>query len=195
MVFNSKTRRRAAPIAALAAALALAAPAAAEERFIVPRPAGWKMVFSTSQPKLTMMEFVPAAESVDDWTQMVTSQTFVGARNVSVERYLERIAVEAKKVCDDVAVTPIRSATVNGQPAALMTQFCTRYAKTGKGEITLYKVIQGRDALYIAYRSWRGAPFQSGTQPVPRADLDAWVDYLNRVTVCDTADSARACPN
>lgn len=181
--------------AAVLGALTLAAAALAEERFVVPRPDGWKLAFRATQPKLSVTEFVPAAENVEEWTQMVTSQTFVGLRNVAVDGYLQRIAAEAKKVCDDVTVTPVEAGIHNGYPAAFMVQFCTRYAKTGKGEITLYKVIQGRDSLYIAYRSWRGAPFQRGAQPVPKADFDAWVDYLNGVTVCDTGDIERPCPN
>jgi hypothetical protein len=181
-------------MAAGALALSLAAGAWAEERFIVPRPDGWKLAFRTIQPKIAMTEFVPASQSVEQWTEMVTSQTFVGTKDVPVDGYLQRIAAEAAKVCDDVMVTPIRAGTHNGYQAAFMAQFCTRYAKTGKGEITLYKVIQGRESLYVAYRSWRGPPFTRDVQPVPKADFDAWVEYLNGVLVCDTADSQRPCP-
>jgi hypothetical protein len=175
-------------------ALATAIPARAEERFVVPRPDGWKLAFRTTQPQLSVTEFVPATESVEKWTEMVTSQTFAGLRNVSVDGYLQRIAAEAVKVCESVEVTPITTGSLNGYPTAVMALFCTRYTKTGLGEITLYKVILGRDALYIAYRSWRGAPFQQGTQPVSKADLDTWATYLDRVTLCDGADKDRPCP-
>lgn len=180
--------------AAAALALALGAGAWAEERFIVPRPDGWKLAFRAIQSDFTRLQFVPASESVDQWTEMLTSQTFIGTRDVPVDAYLQRIAVEAAKVCDDVMVSPIKVNPHNGYASAVMAQFCTRYKATGKGEITLFKVIQGRESLYVAHRSWRGPPFTRDAQPVPKADFDAWVEYLNGVLVCDTADPQRPCP-
>ncbi|HSO07387.1 MAG TPA: hypothetical protein VLW45_09100 [Pelomicrobium sp.] len=196
MIFCIRATRNLARIAAVAVgALALAAPAAAGERFIVPRPDGWKMVLQAREKGLTRTQLVPNSQTLEEWTDMVTSQTLPRFVGISVEEYLARITQAAKQVCTELVHTPIVSAETNGYPAASMGQFCTRYAQTGLGEVTVFKVIQGREMLYVVHRSWRMPPFQAGTQPVPRADFDAWVKYLDTVIVCDPADSARPCPN
>lgn len=187
----------------LALVLALAVPAAAwsqfsgassSEKFVVPLPPGWKLGYSVSRPGLEMLEYVPRGQSVEAWRDMITSQVFPDLGNVPLEGYLERIAMAARPLCEGLSVTPVATGTVNGYPAASMTQFCPRYSQTGKGEITLFKVIQGRSGLYVAQRAWRGRPFTRDGIPVPMDTYADWTNFLDQVSLCDARDPAHPCP-
>lgn len=183
-----------ASLAPLAAAWAESPGASSGEKFVLPRPAGWKLGFSVSTPALEMLEYVPHGQSVENWRDMITSQVFPNLRDVPLDSYLGRIATAAKSVCEDVTVTPVTTGTVNGYPAAFMAQFCIRYSQTGKGEITLFKVIQGKDNLFVAQRAWRGEPFTRDAMPVSDETYAEWTDFLNQVSVCDARDPERQCP-
>lgn len=194
MPFGRTGRIRIARAGAAAAALALFASAFAEERFVVPRPEGWKLALRASEGALTRVQFIPLHQNLDGWSDMVTSQTLPARIDVPVEEYLGRIAQAAQRVCEDVYVQLLPAGPRDAYPAAVMAQFCTRFQETGRGEVTLFKVIQGRDRLYVAHRSWRVQPFKRGASPVTRAEFDAWLAFLDGVRVCDAADPARPCP-
>ncbi len=55
----------------------VATPAVAQlvnENLLVSMPDGYKVGFSTKKNRMIMNEMVPAAESVENWTEMITVQ-------------------------------------------------------------------------------------------------------------------------
>ena len=65
----------------LAAFAASAARADLEnENLLVTAPPGYKVGFSDKKPNMLMTEFVPAKETVENWTEMVTVQVFFGLK-------------------------------------------------------------------------------------------------------------------
>jgi hypothetical protein len=69
----------------LALAVAMAASAAAaqlqNENLLVTVPDGFKIDFQQKNKEMLISEMVPGAESVNDWTQMVTVQIFFGLKS------------------------------------------------------------------------------------------------------------------
>ncbi len=67
----------------LAVACGLATPAHAleAENLLVTMPPGYKVGYTNHTPKGVITEMVPAAETVESWTEMVTVQIFFGMKD------------------------------------------------------------------------------------------------------------------
>jgi hypothetical protein len=179
----------------LALAFCLAgARAAAEERFEIPRPPGWKLSLSLVWPDLHMLEYLPSNQTLEAWQDRLTVQTFLRLKEVPLERYLDSIGQQARRVCDQVQVTGIGVGTLNGYPTADMGLYCTRFVESGQGEITLFRVVQGAEGLYVVQRAWRVVPFSLASPPVGPEVIAQWAEYLRSITVCHPAAPAHPCP-
>jgi hypothetical protein len=53
-----------------------------DENLLAPMPAGFKVGYQGSNKGLVMQEFVPANETVENWSEMVTAQIFLGRRDL-----------------------------------------------------------------------------------------------------------------
>jgi hypothetical protein len=60
-----------------ATAGAVQAQSLTNENLLVGMPQGFKLGFKDSKNGMNMQEFIPAAETVQDWTEMVTVQVFL----------------------------------------------------------------------------------------------------------------------
>ena len=78
------TRMRAALLQGVVILAVLGASAARadleNENLLVTAPPGYKVGFSDKKPDMLMTEFVPAKETVENWTEMVTVQVFFGLK-------------------------------------------------------------------------------------------------------------------
>lgn len=180
-----------------ALALALCFPGAradGQERFEVPRPPGWKLSLSLTWPDLRMLEYLPPGQTLEAWQDRLTVQAFPRLRDVSLERYLDSISQQARRVCDQVQVTGVGAGTLNGYPTAQMALYCTRFVESGRGEITLFRAVQGVEGLYVVQRAWRVAPFSLAALPIGPQVIAQWTEYLRSITVCHPAIPAHPCP-
>ena len=78
------TKMRAALLQGVVILAALGASAARadleNENLLVTTPPGYKVGFTDKKPNMLMTEFVPAKETVENWTEMVTVQVFFGLK-------------------------------------------------------------------------------------------------------------------
>ena len=174
--------------AALAAAL-LSSPARAQlkdENVLVLVPQGFKAGWQGGNGSMTTTEFVPTAESVDDWSQMITQQIFHGRANDPPDGLPTAMGVGWKNGCPGGMSQKLSQADENGYPSAIWLFACPRNPQTGKPENAWIKVISGADSLYgVQYAVRREA-----TDETTKAALA----YLQRVTACDTRRADRPCP-
>ena len=176
----------------------LATAAAAEEplgeRLFVPSPKGWTMGYHDRKGAIEVTELVPPGQTVGDWTEMLTVQMTDGAARATAPELLKERAEMIRAGCEDVGAGPPATAKENGYDTALRAVACTKSKQWGKGELTLFKVLVGRDRTFIVSRSWRGEPFAKDTLPVPEEVTKAWLAFMQAVVLCDSRDSDRRCP-
>jgi hypothetical protein len=170
-------------------AVLAAAPAAAQlvnENLLVTKPDGYKVGFSDKKNNAVITEMVPDAESVENWTEMVTVQIFLGMKGVSPEQFKARMERLWLGACSNAISNPIASATENGYPVSVWQMFCPRNAQTGKPETTWFKAIQGRDSFYVVQKAFKFEP--------SKEQVVTWTRYLKKASVCDSRLPGRACP-
>jgi hypothetical protein len=156
------------------------------ETLLVSPPAHYKLGFHSAKNNSLINEYVPAAESVDDWTNMATVQIFRGAA-VDPPTFLQTLAKGYIEHCPGTTAKGIFTGNVNGYVVSMLLLTCPTNPKTGKPETTAFRVIKGADALYSVQRAWRAVPSSK--------DLDDAMHSLGAVTVCDTRTPDHPCPS
>jgi hypothetical protein len=156
------------------------------ENLLVAVPQGYKIDFQQKKGNNQITEMVPANETVQGWTEMVTVQIFGGMKGVTPDQFRVQVEKNWSGACANAVAGPAAHAVENGYPIAFWMMFCPKNKETGKEETTWFKAIQGHDSFYVVQKAFRFNP--------PRDQIVQWTHYLKKVAVCDTRLKARACP-
>src|SRR5262249_23634265 len=147
-------------------------------------PEGYKVDHSAKNDKASISEMVPKAESVKDWTEMVTVQIFFGLKTPP-QQFKARMETLWSQACANSTTNPIAEANENGYPVLVGLLTCPRNPQTGKPEWTWFKAIGGNDSFYVVQKAFRFEP--SKEQAVQ------WTNYLKSVALCDSRVKERTC--
>jgi hypothetical protein len=180
--------RRAASLILAVFALALtgsAARAIEGEVLLVTVPKGYKIGYEKKAGNQIMTEMVPQAETVKDWTEMVTVQIFLNMRDVTPAQYRARIENLWGQACAGSEFSKVKEGADGGYPTLTWLQKCPMNNATGKPELTWMKAIQGRDSFYLVQKAYKFEP--------SAAQKTEWGAYLDGVHVCDTRRADRPC--
>jgi hypothetical protein len=176
-------------IAAFAAILALAPPAFGQlrdENLLTALPDGFKVGMQTRQGDMIMMEFIPERETVEDWSTMVTVQIFKGLDGIDPDLLPADLAKSWTSGCAHSKAERLGDGAANQYSFSLWSYDCPLNVHSGKPESMWLKSISGADALYLVQVAFRQT---ASTAPKTWA-----LGYLDKVSVCDTRRSDRACP-
>jgi len=159
------------------------------ENLLVSVPEGWEMVHGGRTGDITLSEFVPKGQTVDNWRQMITIQINHNMRNAGPKVFVDKMTDAAKKQVETGAfdAKPLEIAGDPGYATYSVVWVAGKVKATGKGEITLIRAIQGKDSLYLVQKAWRQAPILSPEQvAIPREEIQQGIDFLRKTSVVDT---------
>ena len=185
-------RRRARTNALLTCGVALAlftnaASASLEgENLLQPLPAGFRIATQEHNHRAALTEMVPSAETVDSWTQMVTTQIYFGASGPSFETYKSGMEQRWQTACDTTDSVPVTIGKENGYDFQIWMQSCHHADAKHPPEITWFKMIKGNDSTYVLQVAFHAEP--------QKEQVIQWMKYLKQVTLCDSRLKDRACP-
>lgn len=157
-----------------------------DENLLQNLPNGYKVDFQSKQRNMVMTEWVPHTETVKNWTEMVTTQIFLGMKNASPEQYQALMAKSWLAACKGGEVAPIAKGVENGYAFSIWVQTCPLNQLTGKPENTWFKAIKGNDSFYLVQKAFRFDPSKD--------QITQWMQYFRSVIVCDTRLADRPCP-
>ena len=157
-----------------------------DENLLTVLPKGYKVDFQERKNNVLITEMVPAAESVKNWTEMVTVQIFFGMKNVTPEQFKQRMEQLWVGSCKGSEVHQIAQGPERGYPALIWMQSCPLNNATSKPEITWLKAIRGNDSFYLVQKAFEFMP--------SKEQVVEWTQYLRGVYVCDTRVPDRPCP-
>lgn len=168
------------------AAVALGQSLIDAENLLLSPPKDFKIGYQATRDKGLITEWVPGAETVEDWTQMLTVQVFRGA-TVDAATFLQDVGKRYMNDCPGTTAKGIFTGQVNGYVVSMLLLKCPKNPRTGKPETTAFRVIKGKDALYSVQRAWRAVPSDQ--------EVDDVMHALAKVTVCDTRAPEHPCPS
>lgn len=155
------------------------------ENLLVALPKGYKIGHQAKNDKITMSEMIPANEAITSWTEMLTVQIFHGLGHVKPDQFREGMEKRWTAVCPGSEFGVVNRGVESGYPSLTWLQNCPSNKTTGKPEITWFKAVQGKDALYLVQKAFKFSPAPD--------QVKTWVAFLQRVSVCDTRLADRPC--
>jgi hypothetical protein len=148
-------------------------------------PQGFKIGFKSERPGLAMTEAVPDGETVKDWSEMITTQVFLGRKGADPSAFLSGIRSQWLAACPGSVEPTIRAGDANGYAVSMVLLECALNPATGKPEVALLRGISGADSFYLIQFAWRAAPTQS--------QINTATHYLGTVNACDTRTPDHPC--
>lgn len=188
------------------------------ERLLVAIPDGWKEAHRKSDGRQTIVEYIPAGQSLDNWDDMITVtvlRTPVTAPAGFSQNY-SRLFIESfeSSYCDRRFDPPsIINGPRNNFPSSAYKFDCFTKpeAKTAAAGVLVRNfemvggiVIEGKHALFHVQRAWHSDEFkvnERGEFLVPMQVVDKVLAARDTIhdfgvggtTPCDTAQSDRPC--
>lgn len=160
-----------------------------DENLLVPLPKDWVQGSGSRKGDSTLMEYVPAGQTVQNWKQMITVQVLHGQGHVKPQAFLDKMTRIAKDevVPDGFSTLALDGPTDPEYPTAGVMWLSEKVKSTGKGEITMIRVIQGKDALYLVQKAWRQAAFKNAEQmEVSEREMREGIEFLWQARLVDT---------
>jgi hypothetical protein len=157
-----------------------------DENLLQSMPDGYKVGQMDKKEKVTFVEMVPKAQSVQTWTEMLTTTVYHGGIKLNLNQYYSAMSAMWKKSCKGSSGVFQSQGKENGYPFALWVLICPLNPASQKPEWTWFKAIEGNDSFYVIQKSWRMEPKQD--------DVVSWMKYLRKIEVCDTRLPERKCP-
>jgi hypothetical protein len=156
------------------------------ENLLFSPPNGFSLASQLDNRRSLISEWVPATQSIHNWSELITVQIFRGLRK-DPEDFLRSIRQGFVIACSGTSFKEFPKHLTNGYSVSVLIVECPKNPKTQKPETTVFRVINGRDALYSVQHAWRSLPTSS--------ELNRELETLSGVTVCDTREPDHPCPN
>jgi hypothetical protein len=150
-----------------------------------PTPADFKADYESEQQGTYILEFVPRAETVNTWSQMVTVTGAVGlAGQIPVEEFAERLAAGYQNACPDTfAALGLDAPVIKGAVAAFAGYLGC--GSTGsQSEAMVFLIVQGRSEVYSLQWAERGPALTAPPNPDPAIWLTR-AGALGQLRLCD----------
>lgn len=157
------------------------------EQLLRPQAKGYVQGFEHTQPNGgRMWEYVPAGQTVQNWTEMLTVNASPPTPQMTPRQYLAFIEQGWMNACPGASNHWIIEGEENGYPFAVLQLTCPNNPQSGKPEYTWFKGIKGQEHFYVVQKAFRFEP--------AAAQVVQWVQYLHEVRVCNERDARHPCP-
>jgi hypothetical protein len=165
-------------------------------------PEGWVLGYRAKRGDATIFEYVPAGETVQNWTEMVTVQVWQGARpSWDPEKFVVHIAGTFQRACQTFRASPPSVRRIGGYDNASVAVECRDPDRSQapaqvvlkKIEFLVVRAIRGKDGFYVVQRAWHSDTEPPDSPMASERRTKEWGAYMMRVEVCDTRDPALVC--
>ncbi|MEM7362992.1 MAG: hypothetical protein AAF525_03145 [Pseudomonadota bacterium] len=170
-----------------------AASPASKERLIAIPPTDWQTVYQLNTDASRMVEMIPGNESDDSWQTRLTFESNRELAQFDPITLLDGESNDLHTRCEFVRWYPVFSDYENGYPTSVRMFMCGKHRRTGRGEVSLFKIIQGDDYLYSIRFQRRVAAFELNEPELADSEIADFSDYLRRVIVCN-GEPEHPCP-
>lgn len=165
---------------ALVLATSAVSPVQAQEQLISPPLQGFVTRFEQADARESIREEVPAGETVEDWSRMITTQHFADPqRRISPYRLALSMTQGWAAACPGGSTTVPMTIVRSGRAAVQFRADCPLLAMTGKPESMFFLAISGTAALHVKQVAFRRFPDSE--------DIGWAEDYLAAVTMRETS--------
>ena len=123
-----------------------------------------------------IIELVQPPETVNDWSKLITLQTFFGKAQIGLDTYYGRWRDGMRRACPGLTDAPMRG-SVDAHPAIRSRVSCPLNPQTGRPEMLDAIIVQGEANLMLAQVAFRHA--------IAPADQSLITRIVSNLKVCD----------
>ena len=164
------------------------------EHLLAEPPAGFNLVYQFNNGDTRLAEFVPKGETGIEWdTKVFFESNGQFAESDPIDILMAEVA-RLKENCNFVNHYNLFSGYENAYPTSVRLILCGNNSLLEKGELSLAKVIQGDQFLYVIRIVRRLPPFEADQAEIAPQEVAIWSEYLSHIKLCNTGDQAHACP-
>ena len=129
--------------------------------------------------------YLPAGETPETWSEVILVETFPKpeplAPALAADRIHGRWLGKVIAGCENGHGGEPRSRQEQGFLTVRATYACAQLKLENRGSFRVLKVIEGRKAVYVISRSWRGKTFPAAELSNVAARFDDWMFWFDRV--------------
>lgn len=121
-------------------------------------PSGYKIVFREATRMGSILELIPEAETLLQWSEMLTVQVLHNRAGWTLSGYRAAIGKRWAETCPSSSSDLVEQGTEQSRPMLIWSQRCPLNKQTGKPEMTWFKVVRRDDQLIVAQKAFRFQP-------------------------------------
>jgi hypothetical protein len=150
---------------------------ATERLEIAPYPAAppWKKITDKRSPAQVYIEWIPAAQSVEDISDILTHQAFYDLKDRDPAAFMAGFLQRFAAVCRDVRINGPKAGVENGFSVAYGQVYCVGHKTAHQDAEVFAKALSGHDGLHVVQREFRRAEVPgrtAGVMAFPKDGLD-----------------------
>lgn len=151
-----------------------------EEKIVFHLPK-WKVILEESSVTESVNAYEPLRPVSSEIEDRVFIQTLIGKTDSSAQEYLEKLRADRKSECDYFSLIEIPVMGADPAPAVGQVLYCGQEKESGKGVISMHRVTEGKENLYVIERRWTTYPFDHPEIAfVVREELMPWIRRMTQ---------------
>jgi hypothetical protein len=148
-------------------------------------PNGYKVGFEEASDMGSILELVPEGETVTQWTEMLTVQILRNKHGLTLSEYRKGVEKLWALICPGSSSETVEQGFEQLHPTLTWSQTCPLNRKTGKPEMTWFKVMIRNGNFVVVQKAYRFKPSIE--------EIAHWNDFLREIEICDPGSTAQAC--
>jgi hypothetical protein len=163
-----------------------ASAAVGENPLLDPLGGDWQIGHKQARGGTSIIEFVHAGESVQNWTELATLLSMDEGKGMNLDEYVARVRAQMQTRCPrGPSVRVLSKKSVSGLPARLIAVECRAYAN-GSPESFVQMAVAGRQALYSLQLARKVGRLDAPT-------VTRFSAFVGKLKICDDTVASRPC--
>ncbi len=160
----------------------------AEEKIIFFLPK-WKVLSEETNKNFLDIVYEPERPLSDEIEERIFIRTLIGKTDSEAQTWMEKLRADRKPECDFFSLVEIPVKGMDPAPATGQVLYCGQEKSSGKGVISMHRVTQGKENLYVIEKRWTTYPFDHPeTAFVMREELMPWIRQMTRAFLCGSEE-------
>jgi hypothetical protein len=148
-------------------------------------PNGYKVGFEDTSDMGSILELVPEGETIAQWSEMLTVQILRNKKGLTLSEYREGIEKLWALICPGSSSETVEQGFEKLHPTLIWSQACPFNRKTGKPEMTWFKVLIRNGNFVVVQKAYK---FKPSIQEIAH-----WNAFLRETEICDPGSTTQVC--
>lgn len=166
----------------------------ASEAIIPATPEGFKEGFraKNKDTNVYVIEYIPTAETVDKWSEIITIQYFP-LTSVDPEKFYYDMVGVIHKYCEGFSSDKAIVRSSDGYKNVRGMSHCGKGGRSGEGEVTAYSIMNGVTGIHVLQRAIRTKPFTENGYKLNPVIAEKWSTFFDKSKLCTQFKSGEKC--